>query len=266
MHGNRISILFLLACILTFNPIRTAQAIGWIGMTIEPPRGVQVGEIIKNGPADKAGLTRGDIIRKIDGQEIVTMDQFIHTIRGRTPGTTLTLGLLRNGQEMEIKATLEDGYEHLSVAQTPINRLRPDLGDPGALASQGRDFANPPGTDWNGGFPRFPWEGSMEPALPTTWLGVAPTMAQGGVGIQAVAPGGPGEAAGLKPGDIIVSINGQALATPQALVRLLGTLRPGDVVEINFNRNGQGQTVQAKLAAPPATPPANPAHASPAKP
>ncbi|MBF0348437.1 MAG: PDZ domain-containing protein [Magnetococcales bacterium] len=268
MHGKRIFTSLLLACILTLGSTPAALAIGWIGMTIEPPRGVQVGEIIKHGPADKAGLIRGDIIRKIDGQEVVTMDQFILGIRSRTPGTVLTLGVLRNGQELEIKATLEDGWEHQSVAQTPINRMRPDLGEMGSTLSPMRDFPNPSTTapEWNNGFSRFPWENPPESAPPTTWLGIAPTMAQGGVGVQAVAPESPGEKAGLKPGDVIVSINGQALATPQALVRLLGTLKPGDVVEINLNRNGQGQTVQAMLGAPPMTPPANPAPNAPAKP
>lgn len=260
MHGNRIFGSVLLACFLTVTPASGLLAAGWIGVTIEPPRGVQVGEIIKHGPADKAGLVRGDIIRKVDGQEVITMDQFIHTIRSKAAGTTLVLNLLRNGQEVDTKVTLEESWEHQSVVQAPLNRLRPDLGDTGSV--QPRDYPNqfPPPADWGPNFSRFPREQAPEPVPvpPSTWLGIAPTMAQGGVGVQAIAPGSPGEKAGLKTGDIIVSINGQALATPQALVRLLGTLKPGDVVEINLNRDGQAQTVQAMLGTPPATPPASP--------
>ncbi|HIJ83020.1 MAG: PDZ/DHR/GLGF domain protein [Magnetococcales bacterium] len=267
MHGNRGIVFVLLACFLTLNPTRTASAIGWIGMTVEPPRGVQVGEIIKHGPADKAGLVRGDIIRKVDGQEIVTMEQFILSIRGSRPGTVLTLGILRNGQELEIKANLEDGAEHQSVAQAPIDRMLPGFGDMG-LAPPMRDFSNqtPPSADWSTAYPRFSRDLPPDLSPPTTWLGIAPTMAQGGVGVHAVAPGSPGEKAGLKPRDVIVSINGQALATPQALVRLLATFKPGDVVEINLNRDSQAQTVQAMLTAPPTNPPTHPATGSDARP
>lgn len=262
MHGNRMFVFLLLACFLAFTP-SPALAIGWVGMTIEPPRGVQVGEIIKDGPADKAGLLRGDIIRKVDGQEVVAVDQFVVGIRSRAPGTLLVLSVLRDGKELEVKATIEDGWNHQSVAQAPvnpINRMRPDFGDMGSGIPSNRDFGNPPApsSDWNAGYSRVPWENLSESTPAATWLGIAPTMAQGGVGVMAVAKGSPGEKAGLLPRDVIVSINGQALATPNALVRLLSTLKPGDVVEINLNRNGQAQTVQAVLGAPPATPPASP--------
>ncbi|MBF0420118.1 MAG: PDZ domain-containing protein [Magnetococcales bacterium] len=264
MHPNRMIVSLVLVCFLIPGLSRTGLAAGWIGMTIEPPRGVRVGEIIKQGPADKAGLQRGDVIRKMDGQEILSMEQFIHNIRSRNPGTVLTLTVLRNGQDMEIKATLEDGWEHQSVAQTPLSHLRPD---PGSQSSW-PEFANPlpPLVDWNPAYPQLFQDHATQSTPPATWLGIAPTMAQGGVGVMAVAPNGPGDKSGLKPGDVIVAINNQALATPQALIRLLGTFKPGDVIEINFNRAGQAQTIQAKLEAPPSPPTANTAPSAPPAP
>lgn len=261
MHPNRLFLSLLLACFVTLGLTRVGLATGWIGMTVEPPRGVRVGEIIKQGPADKAGLQRGDVIRKVDGQEILSMEQFIHSIRSRNPGTLLTLSVLRNGQDLEIKATLEDGWEHQSVTQTPLNHLRPDQG-----TASWQDFANPlPALgELNPIYPpQFFHDPSTAATPPATWLGIAPTMAQGGVGVMAVAPNGPGEKAGLKPGDVIVAINNQALATPQALIRLLGTFKPDDVIEINLNRAGQAQTIQAKLEAPPSAPNKTPPPSTP---
>lgn len=260
MHGNRTFIFLLLACFLIATP-SSVLAFGWVGMTIEPPRGVQVGEIIKDGPADKAGLMRGDIILKMDGQEVVAVEQFVVGIRSRPPGTPLTLHILRDGKALEVKATIEDGWNHQSVAQapvSPITRMRPDFGEMGSSAPSS------PASDWNTGYSRGPWENGSTPTPATTWLGIAPTMAQGGVGVMAVAPGSPGEKGGLLPRDVIVSINGQALATPHALVRLLSTLKPGEVVEINLNRNGQAQTVQVVLGTPPSNPPATPSTTPPA--
>ncbi|MBF0604549.1 MAG: PDZ domain-containing protein [Nitrospirae bacterium] len=253
-------IFLLLVCFLTATP-SSVLAFGWVGMTIEPPRGVQVGEIIKDGPADKAGLMRGDIVRKMDGQEVVAVEQFVVGIRSRAPGSPLVLHVLRDGKELEIKAIIEDGWNHQSVAQAPVSpvvRMRPDLGETGSSV--------PPSSpsDWNTGYSRGPWENVTASPPATTWLGIAPTMAQGGVGVMAVAPGSPGEKGGLLPRDIIVSINGQALATPHALVRLLSTMKPGDVVEINLNRNGLAQTVQVVLGVPPSSPPATPSATPPA--
>ncbi|MBF0422347.1 MAG: PDZ domain-containing protein [Magnetococcales bacterium] len=257
MHPHRMFFLLLLASLITLSRIGNVEAIGWIGMTIEPPRGVQVGEIIKQGPADQAGLQRGDVIRKVDGQDVLSMEQFVYLVHSRTPGTSMVMTVQRNGKDLEIKAVLEDGWEHQSVAQTPFGRLRPDPVDP-VLTGPKNDFSPqaPSAAEWNSGFPgfpRFPRDPFPEFSPPPTWLGIAPVMAQGGVGVMAVASGGPGEKAGLKPGDLIVSINNQALSTPQALVRLLATFKPGEVIEININRAGQSQTVQAKLEAPPTT-------------
>jgi S1-C subfamily serine protease len=68
-----------------------------------------------------------------------------------------------------------------------------------------------------------------------------------GVAIVQVAAGGTAAAAGLKPGDIIVSLNGQDIASLQELEGLLNTLKPGIKVTIGYDRSGSRRTGSAKL-------------------
>jgi S1-C subfamily serine protease len=76
---------------------------------------------------------------------------------------------------------------------------------------------------------------------------------QGGVLLGAadsVPAGGPADAAGIRAGDVIVSIDGVPIRTESDLVLALVRSAPGRDVTIQFYRDGQKMTVQATLAAP----------------
>jgi C-terminal processing protease CtpA/Prc len=71
-----------------------------------------------------------------------------------------------------------------------------------------------------------------------------------GAVVEAVTPGGPAEAAGVKVGDVILRANGQSLRqvdkqddTPnEKLVDVIGELEDGDVLRVEFERDGATQT------------------------
>jgi putative serine protease PepD len=72
-----------------------------------------------------------------------------------------------------------------------------------------------------------------------------------GLFVSSVVPGGPAEAAGLRTGDLITSIDGdEALSTDQ-LVAVTLAKRAGDRVEIGYERDGNRQTATVTLAARP---------------
>jgi serine protease DegQ len=75
-------------------------------------------------------------------------------------------------------------------------------------------------------------------------LGVDQT---GGVVAQAVGPGGPAAAAGLRPGDIILSIGGKPTPTTSELYEVLRAYKPGDKVEVRIIRDGAEQPVTVTL-------------------
>ena len=239
--------------LLLWMGVGPAMASGWLGVTIEPPRGVQVGEVIKGSPADQGGIVRGDIILHAAGNEIRSMAQFIQTIANTPAGTEISLTLVRQGKEMTVTVKLEESGDHQSVSQNFTNRWRqgspfsndavpprfggrPDFGPPFPLSERFSDQHPPRGAG-------TPW---LAPPA-SAWLGIAPGNATGGVAILGVAPHSPSERGGLKKGDIIVSVNNKAVGTPAALVRLIGTMQPGDQVEIAVNRDGQTKTIPVQL-------------------
>ncbi|HEY4644934.1 MAG TPA: PDZ domain-containing protein [Steroidobacteraceae bacterium] len=71
--------------------------------------------------------------------------------------------------------------------------------------------------------------------------------AKDGVHVQSVTPGGPASDAGLKAGDVIVGIDGKNLRGTDrrpsaALVQHMRTLKPGDKVKVEYQRDGKTQT------------------------
>jgi putative serine protease PepD len=85
------------------------------------------------------------------------------------------------------------------------------------------------------------------------YLGVAiTTILTGGVLVQSVQPGGPAAKAGIKPGEVIVSVAGQQTASADVLTSVLATLRPGQTVPVQvLAPSGQISTVQVKLGSQP---------------
>ena len=68
-----------------------------------------------------------------------------------------------------------------------------------------------------------------------------------GANDAAVSPGGPADLAGLKEGDIIVSVNGEKVTPANDLGTVIQKYRPGDAVSVKFIRQGQIKTVTVRL-------------------
>jgi putative serine protease PepD len=71
----------------------------------------------------------------------------------------------------------------------------------------------------------------------------------GGVRLQAVAPGGPAEQAGLKAGDVIMRVDDDAVEDPEDLIALVRKYAPGAVVSLQYQRSGADMNASVTLAA-----------------
>jgi putative serine protease PepD len=68
--------------------------------------GAQVGCVVTNGPADKAGLKAGDVITKVDGTAVADADALTANLSGRAPGNSVTLTVVRDGSTKTVDVTL----------------------------------------------------------------------------------------------------------------------------------------------------------------
>lgn len=79
----------------------------------------------------------------------------------------------------------------------------------------------------------------------------------GGILVDNLYPGGPGEEAGLRPGDVILKVRGQDVLDVPSLHFRIATADPGDLVPFTVYRNGTELTVDVRLELPPENPPRN---------
>ncbi len=71
-------------------------------------KGVLVADVARNSAADDAGLREGDVIVALDGQPIETFDQLADAIDAKEVGDEVTITVNRDGEELELRATLRD--------------------------------------------------------------------------------------------------------------------------------------------------------------
>ena len=70
--------------------------------------GAGVEAVTAGSPAEKAGLKKGDVITKVDGEVITGSESLVATVRGHRPGDTVTLTVVNNGdQRRTVQVTLE---------------------------------------------------------------------------------------------------------------------------------------------------------------
>lgn len=82
------------------------EVIPYLDSSIEFDNGIYVVDISLDGPAKNSGLKVGDIITKIDNQEINRMSELRNYIYTKSPGDTVTLTILRNKNTSEIQIKL----------------------------------------------------------------------------------------------------------------------------------------------------------------
>ncbi len=68
-----------------------------------------------------------------------------------------------------------------------------------------------------------------------------------GAFVQAVTPGSAADQAGVRPGDVIVGVDGQAITSNQDVGAIVRQKQPGDEIQLRILRRGQEQTVTATL-------------------
>jgi len=222
-------------------PINTAKEImrqlidqgrvvrGWLGIVIQdldgdlaqgfgvPPRsGILVADVIKEGPADAAGLKPGDIIVEFGGRPVREVPELQQKVAAVPPGQASELTVLRDKRRELVTVRVGEMPSEEARVTTPSGQR---LG----LEVQ----------------PNTP-ELARRFNLTTT----------GGVVVTDVEIQSPGEQAGIRVGDAILEINRVKVNDVQSFQQLLSTVKPSDPVLIYLQREGRSQYLVMRSEAP----------------
>lgn len=148
---------------------------------LDSPDGALVATVERGSAADKAGLKSGDIIRKLNGQPIVAGGELTGIVSIAKPGDKIALEVWREGKIVQLNATLANAND------------KPDPSDGDNLASN------------NGGAKLGLALRPLEP-LERRQSGIM-------AGLVIEDAGGAAEAAGVQPGDVLLSVNGKPVSS-----------------------------------------------------
>jgi hypothetical protein len=118
-------------------------------------------------------------------------------------------------------------------------------GQPGYPPQQGHPQNPQAGGDGYGSQQRQP----HMPAVGGPYVGIAIDERQSvrGALVGALAPGGPAEKAGMRPGDLIVAINRRPVNSPSDIPAAVAGSKPGDLFDFNIVRDGRPSALRVKV-------------------
>ncbi|MCF7802329.1 MAG: DegQ family serine endoprotease [Candidatus Marinimicrobia bacterium] len=97
-------------------------------LELDYAQGALVGEVVKNSPADDAGLEVGDVITKVDKNDVKTSRDLMNMIASKHPDERVSLTVLRDGKTRTIKVKLAEFPEEYSLVSSSRQQMSSDLG------------------------------------------------------------------------------------------------------------------------------------------
>ena len=165
---------------------------GYLGVNINPvtpenahffnlkdASGAIVAQVTPDSPASKGGLKQGDVITSVNGQKVSDASSLQIAISEMTPGTAVKLGVVRNGNPMNLDLTVGQYHAKSEMASNEGE----NGGNKGKIGIAVGDLNGQAREQFN-----------------------VPENVQGVV-VQQVRPGSPADDAGLRPGDVIMEMN-----------------------------------------------------------
>ncbi len=206
---------------------------GYLGVGIQPvtmdiaeqfklssARGALVTEVTPGSPAEKAGIIRGDVIRKVNGYEVKDTVALVNRIAETEIGSNLTIDLVRDGAAKTVTAQVVEQPADL-VTRLNRNQNSPDPFG-GSGGPQNAVFA---GIEVQNLTERLRTEAKVPPNV-------------NGVIVTRVDPNSTA-AQELRPGDVIEQINRQPVSNIDEFQSVVGQLDPDRPVMVGMARNRQ---------------------------
>ena len=221
---------------------------------LSQPRGVGVRDVSKDGPAERAGLKKGDVILEFDGEAVTSTRKLMRLIGEAAPEQAVRLTILRNGSEQHLTATLgkrlapRADASNLWPAEPPEFQFEFPPTTPPRPPRAGRD---PESEVYAFAF------GNRRVGILTTpltkqladYLGVSGGK---GVLVTTVNENSPAAKAGLRAGDVITEVNGASVEDSGDFIRELNRKDDGEVT-LTVVRDKSQRTIKVTPERRPAT-------------
>jgi len=191
-----------------------------LGMTT--PRGFVVGDVVDGGPADQAGLMEGDVVVKLNGEQVRDFSEFRIAIANKEPGSEVEIEVFRDGESQTLNVTLgELDPEEIASTLSPseMDELKEELG-----------FAVDELTD------NIRRQLNLEPQV-------------AGVIVNEISQASRAYRQGLRRGDVISQVAGTAVTNPDEFYGSIRALiQDGtDVALLRVNRQGRNMFIAFEL-------------------
>jgi serine protease Do len=234
---------------------RTFGLAGWfggqIGVTVhdsDSGSGVVVEEVRDNSPAAKAGVKEKDVIVEFDGERVRSSRQFSRLVDETPQGRAVKLTVQRAGQRVALDVTPE-ARQWGRVTPVPFDRFTmPELPDMPDFTPRIRDFERrllPEVEMYSGRAGRLGVQlEDVEDQL-AEYFGV-----KNGALITSVAKDTPAARAGLKAGDVITKVNGEAIEDTGGVRRELRRIDADQEFAVDVVRDRKPVSVKVKLDPP----------------
>jgi serine protease Do len=180
--------------------------------------GAVVSSVDEDGPARAAGLRVDDVIIEFNGKPTLSNDELVANVSKTAPGTTVPMKIVRGKKVM----TLNVKVDELNLEQ--------EQGGGQSARRTPTDRAESVDT----GFGM-----SLEPISPSIARDMEVPSGRGGAVVSSVERLGPAGAAGLAPGDVILSVNGQDVKSVSEVTAALAKVADGRTARVVVWRQGR---------------------------
>jgi serine protease Do len=222
-------------------------------------RGVGVTQVVKDSPAEKAGLRKDDVILRFEGDSVTSTRKLSRLVSEVAPDQTVRLNISRGGGEQEVSVTMgkrENAFNTMQLGR--LEGLKDFEKFKGLDKLKELQKAMPPGANvWK-------WEGQgTEPFIYSfgnsrrigvntmqlnkqlaDYFGIADGK---GVLVTHVSDDSPAAKAGLKAGDVITAVDGEKVEGSGDISRAINKKKDGDVtLTVIRNKNQRTITVTPK--------------------
>ena len=240
--------------------------------TERPEGGARVTRVVDGSPATEAGIREGDIVVEFEGAVIRDPQALTQRIHARRPGDTVTLTVIRDGvdQILEVELGRRSDRTRYSVGVPPSVMVVPDhaeyrLVEP--VPSDDSDEFPDVGPErlfhrleilrpeqYKSFFEPLTW--GHKPSLGVQLVETTPELREhlggteeAGVLVSKILSGMPAQKAGLLVGDLIVSVDGEPVASSNELILALRD-KAGETFDVEIVRNRRPRTLEVTIPVP----------------